>query len=115
MTINSGGVSFNGTSLAGVSTGFAGANISGSMTMNTAGLNLSLSVAAPGAAAENNWFILLGANTAGNTTASGSTIGLSGLGVTLSGTNGSVIVVSGGGGAAAQSDATGTTWTSSSR
>jgi shikimate dehydrogenase len=29
--------------------GFAGANISGSITHNTAGINLSLSVAAPGA------------------------------------------------------------------
>jgi hypothetical protein len=101
MTINSGGVSFNGTALAGTGTTFNGANISASMTQNTAGLQLSMSVAAPGAAAENNWFNLLGANTAGNTTASGSTIGLSGVGVTLSGTNGSVIVVSGGGGGAA--------------
>ena len=66
----------------------------------SAGGIVTASVAAPGAAAENNWFNLLGANTAGNTTASGSTIGLSGLGVTLSGTNGSVIVVSGGGGGA---------------
>lgn len=87
--------------LAGTSTGFAGANISGSITHNSSGINLSLSVAAPGAAAENNWFNLLGANTAGDTTASGSTIGLSGLGVTLSGTNGSVIVVSGGSGGGA--------------
>ena len=83
--------------LAGTSTGFAGANISMSMTHNSSGLNISASVAAPGAAAENNWFNLLGANTAGNTTASGSTIGLSGVGVTLSGTNNSVIVVSAGG------------------
>jgi hypothetical protein len=34
--------------LAGTSTGFAGANISGSITHNSSGINLSLSVAAPG-------------------------------------------------------------------
>jgi hypothetical protein len=95
MTVNSGGISFNGTALAGTGTTFAGANISASITMNSAGLNLSASVAAPGAAAENNWVHLLGANTAGNTTASGSTVALSGINVTLSGTNGSVVVVSG--------------------
>lgn len=120
-------------------TTFNGANISGSLTLNTNGLNVSLSaaapggggsvtvsasngsfsganinfsnannvtfgtsagsivtasVAAPGAAAENNWFALTGANTAGNTTASGSTIGLSGINLTLSGTNGSGINIS---------------------
>jgi hypothetical protein len=120
-------------------TTFNGANISGSITLNTNGLQLSMSVAAPGggaavtasasngsftagllafsnannvtfgtsagsiitasvaapgAAAENNWFNLLGANTAGNTTASGSTIGLSGINLTLSGTNASAINIS---------------------
>lgn len=80
--------------LAGTSTGFAGANISGSITHNSSGINLSLSVAAPGAAAENNNINLLGANTAGNTTASGSTIGWSGINVTLSGTNNSVVNIS---------------------
>jgi len=57
-------------------------------------MQASLSVAAPGAAVEANWVNLLGANTAGNTTASGSTLGLSGINVTLSGTNNSVINVS---------------------
>lgn len=94
ITLNSNGLQFNGASLAGTTTGFAGANISGSMTHNTDGLNLSLSVAAPGAAAENNWVNLLGANTAGNTTASGSTIGYSGINITLSGTNNSVVNIS---------------------
>lgn len=37
--------------LAGTSTGFAGANISGSITHNSSGINLSLSVAAPGGGA----------------------------------------------------------------
>lgn len=94
ITANSGGFSFNGTALAGTGTTFAGANISASMTLNSNGLNLSASVAAPGAAAENNAINLLGANTAGNTTATGSTIGWSGLNLTLSGTNASQVVIS---------------------
>lgn len=93
-TVNSSGISLDGRGYAGTGTTFAGANISASMTNNSVGLNLSLSVAAPGAAAENNNINLLGANTAGNTTASGSTIGWSGQGVTLSGTNGSQVVIS---------------------
>jgi len=93
-TVNSSGLSLNAAGYAGTGTTFAGANISGSMTQNSVGLNLSLSVAAPGAAAENNAHNLLGANTAGNTTATGSTIGLSGLNLTLSGTNASQIVLS---------------------
>lgn len=94
ITLNSNGIAFNGASLAGTTTGFAGANISGSMTHNTDGLNLSLSVAAPGAAAENNWINLLGGNTAGNTTVSGSTLGISGINLTLSGTNNSAFNIS---------------------
>jgi hypothetical protein len=69
---------------------FAGTNASGTIASN----GISISVAAPGAAAENNWVNLLGANTAGNTTASGSTIGYSGINLTLSGTNNSVINIS---------------------
>jgi len=130
-------------------TTFNGANISGSITLNTAGLNLSMSVAAPGGGGSynivsmatstsggatsgttystsagtiglvagsnitlqqsNNSIVifggagggggamyanLLGNDTAGNTTASGSTLGLSGLNLTLSGTNNSQIVFS---------------------
>lgn len=60
----------------------------------SAGSIVTASVAAPGAAAENNNINLLGANTAGNTTASGSTIGWSGSNLTLSGTNGSQVVIS---------------------
>lgn len=93
-TVNSSGLSLNAGGYAGTASGFTGANISGSITHNTAGLSLSLSVAAPGAAAENNAIQLLGANTAGNTTASGSTIGWSGVNVTLSGTNASQVVIS---------------------
>lgn len=72
--------------------GFSNAN---NVTFGTsAGSIITASVAAPGAAAENNWVNLLGANTAGNTTASGSTIGYSGINLTLSGTNGSVVNIS---------------------
>ena len=55
---------------------------------------ITASVAAPGAAAEANAINLLGANTAGNTTATGSTIGWSGVNLTLSGTNASQVVIS---------------------
>ena len=48
-TANSAGLSLNAGSVAGTTTGFAGTNISGSMTHNTAGLSINLSVAAPGA------------------------------------------------------------------
>lgn len=70
-------------------------NLTGTTASASNGFTLSLSAADPGAAAENNWHHLLGANTAGNTTASGSTIGLSGVNITLSGTNNSVINVVG--------------------
>jgi hypothetical protein len=66
-------------------------NINGTTASASNGLTLSLSVAA---AIESNAFNLLGANTAGNTTATGSTIGLSGINLTLSGTNNSVINIS---------------------
>lgn len=79
--------SFSFTTLA-----FSNAN---NVTFGTsAGSIITASVAAPGAAAENNWVNLLGANTAGNTTASGSTIGYSGINLTLSGTNGSIVNIS---------------------
>lgn len=41
-TVNSNGISLNAGSAAGTTTGFAGNSISGSMTHNTAGLNISL-------------------------------------------------------------------------
>ena len=72
--------------------GFSNAN---NVTFGTsAGSIITASVAAPGAAAENNWLNALGANVAGNTTASGSTIGLSGINMTISGTNDSVMNLS---------------------
>ena len=48
----------------------------------------------PGAAAENNWMTLLGANVSSNSSASGSTIGWSGSNITLAGTNNSQIIIS---------------------
>lgn len=96
-TVNSSGLSLNAAGYAG--TGTSGTNVT--MTLNSAGL--ALSVAAPGAAAENNWINLSG-NTAGNTTASGSTIKwYGGANITLHGTNGSEVSIiggAGGGGAA---------------
>lgn len=88
-TVNSSGLSLDAGGYAGTGTSATNASV----TLNSAGL--AISVAAPGAAAENNWINLLGANTAGNTTASGSTIGWSGgNGVTLSGANNSQVVIS---------------------
>lgn len=75
-------------------TTFNGANVSGSMTLNTNGLALSLSAAAGGGGGGAGAVNLLGANTAGNTTATGSTLGFSGVNLTLSGTNESNIVFS---------------------
>lgn len=60
----------------------------------SAGGIVTASVAAPGAAAEANAINLLGANTAGNTTVTGSTLGFSGVNMTLSGTNASQLVLS---------------------
>src|SRR4029077_8741586 len=44
-------LSQNSSKYAGTSTGFGGTNISGSITLNTSGINISLSVAAPGGGA----------------------------------------------------------------
>lgn len=105
-TIASNGISVSVNAGGGVTP--AVSNSAGSFTFSTlnfsnannvtfgtsAGGIVTASVAPPGAAAENNWFALTGANTAGNTTASGSTIRLSGINLTLSGTNGSGINIS---------------------
>lgn len=107
LTVNSNGVQVSlsanaagGTPVASASNGsfsfttlaFSNAN---NVTFGTsAGSIITASVAPPGAAAEQNAINLLGANTSGATTATGSTIGLSGVGVTLSGTNNSQVVIS---------------------
>lgn len=82
-----------GAGYSNISTGTA--NFFGNnLTLSQDGASITFSANAPGAAAENNWHHLLGANTAGNTTVSGSTIGFSGLNMTLSGTNASQMVLS---------------------
>lgn len=83
-----------GTDFVQANAAFAGTNASGTIASN----GISVSVAAPGAAAENNNHELAG-NTAGNSTASGSTIQfIGGNNITLSGTNGSQIRIDAGGG-----------------
>jgi hypothetical protein len=92
LTSTSGGGTLGATfsTLSG-SIGFmAGSNITLSQDSNT----IKIIGPTPGAAQESNWMTLLGANVAGNSSASGSTIGLSGLNMTLSGTNNSQIVLS---------------------
>jgi trimeric autotransporter adhesin len=64
------------------------------ITLSQDGSRISISAPNPGAAAEANWVNLLGNNTAGNTTVSGSTLGFSGVNMTLSGTNNSQLVMS---------------------
>lgn len=53
-TVNSSGLSLDASGYAGTGTTFAGANVSGSMTVNSNGVNLSLSAAAPGGGAAIN-------------------------------------------------------------
>lgn len=77
-TVNSSGISLNASSAAGTTSGFAGNQISGSMTHNTAGLNLSLNHPAwISTAAQTSQTLALGisntGNTAGNT---GTSIGI---------------------------------------
>lgn len=76
-TLNSNGLQFNGTSLAGVGTTFNGTNVSGTMTLNTAGLRLDLSAGAGGG-------FSAGVSNVGNT--SGDT-GISGTRLVLAGIN----------------------------
>ena len=93
MTVNSGGISFNGTGLAGTGTTFNGANISGSMTVNTAGVNLSMSVAAPGGGAATQTLYATGNTTVNSSgTVALSSVLMRGYGVLSLGTsNGSVL------------------------
>ena len=77
-------------------TGFSSTTTTGTAivgTLDTNGLNLAVPAYLTSAAAGAANFVLTGA-TSGNTTASGSTINLSGVNVTLSGTNNSQIVIS---------------------
>lgn len=91
ITLDSAGLKFNGASLAGTTSGFTGANISASITHNTSGLAMSMSVAAPGAAT-------LSAYAVSNTTQSTSgtfpgAMSFQGVGgVSVGVSNGSVII-----------------------
>jgi hypothetical protein len=92
-TVNSSGISLNARGYAGTGTTFNGANVSGSMTVDSAGVNLSLSAGGGGGGTN------LTAYAASNTTQSSTgTIALSSLvfagvgGVSVGVTNGSVVV-----------------------
>jgi len=136
VTANSSGLSLNfpaflttaalsqdSSKYAGLGTTFNGANISGSMTMNTAGLQLSMSVAAPGGGG-NTVTLYANSNTTQSSTGTAniSSINFAGAGIASVGvTNGSVVIsVPAGGGAgdgynivqAGSVGTTGTTWSS---
>jgi hypothetical protein len=86
-TVNSSGLSLNAAGYAGTGTTFAGANLSGSMTLNSNGLNLSMSAAAPGGGGAIN---VSAGTTSGNlqtiqfNNANGVSFGLNGSTVTAS-------------------------------
>lgn len=88
--------------IAGVGTTFAGANVSGSMTLNSAGLNLSLSAPTPGGGAAVNF-------SAGTTSGNLQSVVFSNLNGVSFGLNGSVITASAAGGGGAGTGYTSTT------
>lgn len=98
-TINSSGLSLDARGYAGTSTGFAGANISGSLTHNSLGINLSLSVAAPGGGGNFSGGVSNVGNTSGQTGVTGTRVVFAGgNNVTLSqltDANGATITISG--------------------
>jgi hypothetical protein len=112
--------SYNSTQFAGTGTTFAGTNISGSITQNSVGLNLALSVAAGGAAQSIG--VSTGGNTAGNTGIySGQVVFAGGNNITLSVSSGAAgaqtITISGANAGGAQTGISGlivsnTTYTS---
>lgn len=93
-TVNSAGLSINAAGYAGTGTTFNGTNISGSMTLNSAGLRLDASVAAPGGGGAVNF-------SAGTTSNNLQTVVFSNSNGVSFGLNGSTITASaaGGGGA----------------
>lgn len=122
-TVNSSGISIDNpawlttamgsgesTNFVQANAGFDGVNASGTIASD----GISVSVAAPGAAAEKNWIHLDG-NTASNTSASGTTIVWSaGDNITLAATQGSVIKINGAAGGAGiglNTAGTNITWT----
>jgi hypothetical protein len=92
-TVNSSGLSINAAGYAGTGTTFNGANISGSITQNSNGINLSLSAAAPGGGGAINV-------SAGTTSGNLQTIQFDNGGGVSFGLNGSTVTasVNGGGG-----------------
>jgi hypothetical protein len=93
-TVNSAGISFNAGGYAGTATSFGGTNISGSMTHNTAGLTLSMSVAAPGGGGNTVTMFATSNTTQSSTgTANLNSLIFAGAGVVSVGvTNGSVVI-----------------------
>ena len=96
-TVNSAGLSLDARGYAGTGTTFAGANLSASMTLNSVGLNLSMSAAAPGGGGTTNQTgPNIGVSTAGNTAGSTGTVSTGNVvfvgsrGITLSQSTGAV-------------------------
>lgn len=87
-TVNSSGLSLDARGYAGTATGFTGANISGSITNNSNGLSLSLSVAPGGGGADGYNILAAGTQTA-NTT--GTVVFSNSNGLTFGMSNNSVI------------------------
>ncbi len=90
-TVNSAGLSLNAAGYAGTGTTFNGTNISGSMTLNSAGLRLDASVAAPGGGGAVNF-------SAGTTSNNLQTVVFSNSNGVSFGLNGSTITASAAGG-----------------
>jgi hypothetical protein len=88
--------SYNSTQFAGNGTTFNGVNVSGSMTLNSAGLNLSLSGGAGGGATTGAGY--LAGNTTGQSSSSTypiSSLNLSGAGIISLGWSSNILIVSG--------------------
>ena len=91
-TVNSSGLSFDARGYAGTATTFNGTNVSGSMTLNSAGLRLDLSAPTPGGGAAINV-------SAGTTSGNLQTIVFSNSNGVSFGLNGSTVTASAAGGA----------------
>jgi hypothetical protein len=84
ITLDSLGLKFNGTSLAGISTGSAGANVGISMTHNSSGLNLSITT--PAQSVQPMYYSASGTSSSSGTIQFGNT-----QGVSFSLSNGSIV------------------------
>jgi hypothetical protein len=101
ITLNSGGLNFNGSGLAGIGTTFNGTNVSGSMTLNTAGLRLDLSAGAGGGGGTLSVYAQSNTTQSSSGTIPASSLQFQGAGIASVGvSNGSVVIsVPSGGGA----------------